>query len=220
MELEKYSMEMNDCIRNIKNLEALTLTYEEKDRRKCHELERNYMLLEDYEQEKSCLRSLVLKLNIGIEEANKNKESLLRDLNNKVHEASTNHQQLQCWKDKFFQERKKHKIVRDSLLKLQGNIRVFCRIRPMLSEEIKPDESEGGKTSHIKYLDEESFIFSANRFEFDHIFRPHQCQEEVFQEIADSVGTIMEGHTVTVVAYGQTSSGKTFVSVLKYLMCV
>ena len=51
--------------------------------------------------------------------------------------------------------------------------------------------------------------------EDDHRIVAHQCQEEVFQEISDSVGTIMEGHTVTVVAYGQTSSGKTFVSVFK-----
>ena len=215
MELEKYSMEINDCFRYIENTKALTLKYEEKDQRKCHQLERTYMLLEDYEQEKYSLHTLILKLNIDLGEAKTIKDSLFRDLKNKEHEASTNYQQLQCWKEKFLEERKRLKVVRDNLLKIQGNIRVFCRIRPMLNEEIKIDDTDKGNTSHIKYLDEESFIFSANRFEFDHIFRPHQCQEDVFQEIADSIGTVMEGHTVTVVAYGQTSSGKTFVSIFK-----
>ncbi|KAF8981072.1 hypothetical protein BGZ46_003309 [Entomortierella lignicola] len=48
-------------------------------------------------------------------------------------------------------------------------------------------------------------------FTFDHVFGPNASQEEVYQgSVKRMVDRFMEGYNVTVMAYGQTSSGKTY----------
>ncbi|XP_033646230.1 carboxy-terminal kinesin 2-like isoform X1 [Asterias rubens] len=116
--------------------------------------------------------------------------------------------------------RKLHNTIQE----LKGNIRVFCRVRPLLGKEL----SDGAEISHIQFDGTENKMISladnnlnescAGRsssgkkfeFSFDRIFEPSTSQQEVFDEISQLVQSALDGYNVCVFAYGQTGSGKTF----------
>ncbi|XP_066194136.1 kinesin-like protein KIFC1 [Sylvia atricapilla] len=113
--------------------------------------------------------------------------------------------------------------LHNDIQELKGNIRVFCRVRPLLPEEHKfqqglphlhfspddpcslvltrPDDSQVGweRRAELRY-----------DFSFDRVFPPGASQEEIFQEIQLLVQSAVDGYPVCIFAYGQTGSGKTF----------
>uniref|UniRef100_A0AAX7T3R0 Kinesin-like protein n=1 Tax=Astatotilapia calliptera TaxID=8154 RepID=A0AAX7T3R0_ASTCA len=101
---------------------------------------------------------------------------------------------------------------------LQGNIRVFCRVRPLVGGGLpkhvqlatsdnkaitlaKTEESHTGKTADTQ----KNYNFS-----FDRVFGPRASQQEVFEEISLLVQSALDGYNVCCFAYGQTGSGKTY----------
>lgn len=119
----------------------------------------------------------------------------------------------------FETERRK---LHNTIQELKGNIRVFCRIRPLLKDET-------GDLKHIELVDDKSLALvksadspnesvatglkgKASRydFQFDKVFKPNSGQSEVFEEISQLVQSAIDGYHVCVFAYGQTGSGKTF----------
>jgi len=117
------------------------------------------------------------------------------------------------------------KIYHNLFQELKGNIRVFCRVRPPLPNEIKEIENYG--TDYIIYPDDKKIIlsdlnqkmfnkkngtifFPQEDFMFDKIFKPQDSQEVVFEEISQLVQSALDGYKVCIFAYGQTGSGKTF----------
>lgn len=121
------------------------------------------------------------------------------------------------------ERRRLHNLIQE----LKGNIRVFCRVRPLLGEEkvvaggdmIKHVNIEGEKNMElIKTVDDaanESIAGGLNKnmkydFEFDRVFGPQSSQADVFAELSQLVQSALDGYNVCVFAYGQTGSGKTF----------
>lgn len=106
------------------------------------------------------------------------------------------------WIKEFNERRRLFNVVQE----LRGNIRVFCRVRPLKSHNISaavgfPDDG----------VDENSRILLGNKmFEFDQVFRPASSQQEVYDETAGVVQSVVDGYNVCVFAYGQTGSGKTY----------
>jgi len=102
-------------------------------------------------------------------------------------------------------------------LSLKGNIRVFCRLRPPLSQlpddVIKVDLLEdAGLTVHSGPLKSTTGLSEHSNtwhFDFDHVFGPASSQSEVFEEISLLVQSALDGYKVAIFAYGQTGSGKT-----------
>ncbi|KAF3561436.1 hypothetical protein HID58_086692 [Brassica napus] len=106
------------------------------------------------------------------------------------------------------------KKLHNTILELKGNIRVFCRVRPLL-----PDDGGRQEASVIAYpTSSESLgrgidvVQSGNKhpFTFDKVFDHGASQEEVFFEISQLVQSALDGYKVCIFAYGQTGSGKTY----------
>ncbi|KAJ1266420.1 hypothetical protein BS78_08G149700 [Paspalum vaginatum] len=115
-------------------------------------------------------------------------------------------------KEKFNWEAKERKDLYNKLIELKGNIRVFCRCRPLNAEEI----AEGASTA----IDFESakdgelivrgHVSSKKVFKFDSVFSPEEGQEKVFEKTAPFATSVLDGFNVCIFAYGQTGTGKTF----------
>lgn len=91
------------------------------------------------------------------------------------------------------------------------NIRVFCRFRPLNTNEIV-----NGSERMITIPDSNNVSVRSNenkqvnKFKFDHIFGEDSTQEKVYQIVGKPlVEEILEGYNATIFAYGQSSSGKT-----------
>ncbi|KAI0314595.1 P-loop containing nucleoside triphosphate hydrolase protein [Amylostereum chailletii] len=125
--------------------------------------------------------------------------------------------------------RKLHNLVQE----LKGNIRVFCRVRPVLpsdlSDSVKSSINEAAKLESMAKIqypdlrDHKEIVLSSSsesamgqerketwNFGFDRVFEPHSTQEEVFEEISQLAQSCTDGYNVCIFAYGQTGSGKSF----------
>jgi hypothetical protein len=111
--------------------------------------------------------------------------------------------------------RKDHNRIQE----LKGNIRVFCRVRPCISD------SAEANLANIRYFgeDNEKMELSeqisstlgktstrSHSFSFDRVFSPESTQHDCFEEISQLVQSALDGYNVCIFAYGQTGSGKTF----------
>ncbi|XP_076890246.1 kinesin-like protein KIN-14N [Bidens hawaiensis] len=105
------------------------------------------------------------------------------------------------------------KKMHNTILELKGNIRVFCRVRPLLL-----DDGVENETKTISFPTTTEAIGrgielvqhgQSHPFMFDKVFTPQSSQEEVFVEISQLVQSALDGYKVCIFAYGQTGSGKT-----------
>ncbi|KAG6750492.1 hypothetical protein POTOM_044988 [Populus tomentosa] len=115
-------------------------------------------------------------------------------------------------KKKYLQELSERKRLYNEVIELKGNIKVFCRCRPLNQVEIT-----NGSNHVVEFdssLDNELQIISSDsskkQFKFDHVFRPEDNQEAVFVQTKPIVTSVLDGYNVCIFAYGQTGTGKTF----------
>ena len=90
--------------------------------------------------------------------------------------------------------------------------KVFCRFRSPLEDTTKNLLSKVDYSStKILTISSASDDSTIMKFEFDHIFFPETSQEEVFRIAAKPIiDDLLQGFNGTILAYGQTSSGKTY----------
>uniref|UniRef100_A0A0D9W9X3 Kinesin-like protein n=1 Tax=Leersia perrieri TaxID=77586 RepID=A0A0D9W9X3_9ORYZ len=110
---------------------------------------------------------------------------------------------------------KLRKKLHNTILELKGNIRVFCRVRPLLQDS----DSSVAEEALISYP---TSVESAGRgidlmnqgqrfsFSYDKVFDHGASQEDVFVEMSQLVQSALDGYKVCIFAYGQTGSGKTY----------
>ncbi|CAK9142309.1 unnamed protein product [Ilex paraguariensis] len=115
---------------------------------------------------------------------------------------------------KIIEGEKLRKKLHNTILELKGNIRVFCRVRPLLSDE--------GSLTETKVVSYPTTTEALGRgidlmqngqkhcFTFDKVFLPDAAQADVFVEISQLVQSALDGYKVCIFAYGQTGSGKTY----------
>lgn len=123
-------------------------------------------------------------------------------------------------RQKLIKEETERRVLFNKYQELKGNIRVMCRVRPVL------DNSEGN-SAELDYPDEKTSSqiavkgpevksamgkISTNSypFEFDRVFAPQVNNEEIFDEISQLVQSALDGYNVCIFCYGQTGSGKTY----------
>lgn len=111
----------------------------------------------------------------------------------------------------YTKERKLRKKIHNKLLELQGNIRVICRVRPIL--EVERRSGEDVDVTEIPN-DEELLVQrdaqTKTKFEYDRVFGQGSTQEEVFEAVQPLCVSVLDGYNVCIFAYGQTGSGKTY----------
>jgi len=97
------------------------------------------------------------------------------------------------------------------ILKLQGNIQVCCRIRPLTNGEIKRGEKrvvENLSESEVGCFD--SRIKGWKSYAFDKVWGANASQGSVFQDVEPLALSVIDGYNACIFAYGQTGSGKTY----------
>ena len=119
-------------------------------------------------------------------------------------------------RDKFVEKYNKENLLRkkvhNRLLELQGNIRVLCRVRPVLEQERK---HAGADVDVTEIPSKQDIIITRDeltktKFEYDRVFESTSTQAEVFEAVQPLCVSVLDGYNVCIFAYGQTGSGKTY----------
>ncbi|XP_047460259.1 kinesin-like protein KIFC1 [Mugil cephalus] len=157
-----------------------------------------------------------LKMKLSVQEATLARlQTNLRDAEEEVRSLKDIVSQQ---KDDLHAGEMERRRLHNTIQELKGNIRVFCRVRPLPSGGVsghiqlpsadnktitlaKTEESHTGKTADTQ----KNYNFS-----FDRVFGPQASQQEIFEEISLLVQSALDGYNVCCFAYGQTGSGKTY----------
>ncbi|RHY05458.1 hypothetical protein DYB25_010392 [Aphanomyces astaci] len=94
---------------------------------------------------------------------------------------------------------------------LPTRMQVAVRLRPRLTSESHEAEAVLATSSHRVQLLTTPRARRPVSYKFDHVFTPHDSNQAVFDAfLAPLVLSVLEGTHATVLAYGQTGTGKTF----------
>jgi chromosome segregation ATPase len=97
--------------------------------------------------------------------------------------------------------KEKISVLNAKIVDIQGNIRVICRVRPILPEEWeKYNISESALNESIKYPDYNTLEFDGSPFEFDRVLPPSSKQRDLFEEVESVVRSVMNGVNACVMA--------------------
>ncbi|KAM5588564.1 hypothetical protein ABKV19_006829 [Rosa sericea] len=116
------------------------------------------------------------------------------------------------FEQKIFEGERLRKKLHNDILELKGNIRVFCRVRPLLPD----DATEVPVISYPTSTEDQGrgidLVQTGQKyhFTFDKVFDHAASQQDVFVEISQLVQSALDGYKVCIFAYGQTGSGKTY----------
>ena len=111
---------------------------------------------------------------------------------------------LQYYADKAVAQQKYNALLLNKILKLQGNIQVCCRIRPLSAEE-----KEEGNESMVEALSEtelgcyDSRSRSWKSFAFDRVWGIDFGQAGIFQDVEPLALSVVDGYNACIFAYGQ-----------------
>ncbi|XP_071058456.1 LOW QUALITY PROTEIN: kinesin-like protein KIFC3 [Pseudochaenichthys georgianus] len=159
-------------------------------------------LTSDYNGLKRQVQEFPFMLEKAISEAKQEICQVISDV------SRTNEELLRKYKREMNLRKKCH----NELVRLKGNIRVFCRVRPVSQDE---QDSADSKTMLSFDSEDDAVLYLCNKgktmtFDLDKVFAPRATQEEVFHEVQSLVTSCIDGFNVCIFAYGQTGSGKTF----------
>ncbi|XP_037673391.1 kinesin-like protein KIF25 isoform X4 [Choloepus didactylus] len=175
----------------------------------CLELIRNYQ-----DQYRVCLSEIVT----AVHRTQLYNEALQSHQSRAVHLEKC----LQEINEQYQIEKQKRKLLHNSLVELKGNIRVHCRIRPLLpfdNEFDDPVQNSSLCEKAIHAVDDETVLVKCNRpghplinktYNFERVYGPAESQRTVFGEIRPLLMSLLDGYNVCIMAYGQTGSGKSY----------
>ncbi|KAI8062551.1 P-loop containing nucleoside triphosphate hydrolase protein [Gongronella butleri] len=93
-------------------------------------------------------------------------------------------------------------------------VQVAVRIRPLTERDRQLPRFAAAHHDDVLHTQNNAVVVSAPHnkiFTFDHVFGPDTPQAEIFTTLGDkAIRQFVEGYNVTMLAYGQTSSGKTY----------
>ncbi|CAG2201952.1 KIF25 [Mytilus edulis] len=103
---------------------------------------------------------------------------------------------------------------------LRGNIRVHCRVRPLMDfdrgqEDMSSFGRQGAKSEVVvHFVDDENVCVRTTKhnkvFEYERVYDMTETQNGLFDEVQPMLTSpIIIGYNICIMAYGQTGSGKT-----------
>ncbi|KAA8528377.1 hypothetical protein F0562_035732 [Nyssa sinensis] len=113
---------------------------------------------------------------------------------------------------KYSEEQVKRKNLFNQIQEAKGNIRVFCRCRPLSKDEVSAGcatviDFDAAKDGDLGILTGAS---TRKIYKFDRVYTPKADQVDVFADASPMVISVLDGYNVCIFAYGQTGTGKTF----------
>ncbi|KAI5669728.1 hypothetical protein M9H77_19581 [Catharanthus roseus] len=134
------------------------------------------------------------------------------ELNKMVFAVKALVEQCEDLKVKYNEEQVKRRKLYNQVQEAKGNIRVFCRCRPVNKAEALAGCStvvdfDAAKDGELAILNSGS---SKKTFKFDRVYTPKDDQVDVFADASPLVISVLDGYNVCIFAYGQTGTGKTF----------
>ncbi|KAJ4917991.1 P-loop containing nucleoside triphosphate hydrolases superfamily protein [Raphanus sativus] len=103
------------------------------------------------------------------------------------------------------EQNKRRRQILNEFLDLKGNIRVFCRVKPLDSKNLRAPVASDARNVIIKLTESKRKTYN-----FDRVFQPDSSQDDVFLEIEPVIKSVIDGYNACIFAYGQTGTGKTF----------
>ncbi|KAL8472256.1 hypothetical protein ACS0TY_029466 [Phlomoides rotata] len=134
------------------------------------------------------------------------------DLNKMVFAVQALVEQCEDLKVKYNEEQMKRRKLHNQLQETKGNIRVFCRCRPLSKSEVVSHcasvvDFDAAKDGELGIVNNGS---TRKTYKFDRVYSPQDDQVDVFADAAPMVVSVLDGYNVCIFAYGQTGTGKTF----------
>ncbi|CAL8315948.1 unnamed protein product [Lota lota] len=120
-------------------------------------------------------------------------------------------------KERCRAEKQRRREIHNTLVELRGNIRVHCRVRPVLPFDQVQSSSSGLYYFHLTFIKDTVLVNCIKNgnpiinkvFEFERVHGPEDSQNAVFEEVKPLLTSLLDGYNVCIMAYGQTGSGKT-----------
>lgn len=164
----------------------------------------------------SSLRSSKARVEF-LESDNKSQSQAFADLEQRTQDAIRESHEA---KIKLRTEETLRRKLHNQVQELKGNIRVYCRVRPVLDIDgtdhakiVFPDQTEDSKEVDVLGLEEKNSLGKVSTknhaFTFDRVFSPQAQNAEIFDELSQLVQSALDGYNVCIFCYGQTGSGKT-----------
>ncbi|GAU23303.1 hypothetical protein TSUD_237570 [Trifolium subterraneum] len=134
------------------------------------------------------------------------------ELNKMVFAVQELVKQCEDLKVKYYEEMTQRKKLFNEVQEAKGNIRVFCRCRPLNKGEMSAGcttvvDFDASKDGCLGILTTGS---TKKTFRFDRVYTPKDGQADVFADASPMVISVLDGYNVCIFAYGQTGTGKTF----------
>ncbi|OAX84901.1 hypothetical protein ACJ72_00723 [Emergomyces africanus] len=222
MDMQRTQIEIENKDRELRNVKAEVdrlLGDLERERTLNRELQHNLV--------KSTSSAMTLESSISalkariefLESGNKEQSDAFGRLDQELRDALA---ETQATKDKLRKEESLRRKLHNQVQELKGNIRVFCRVRPLLDHEPAedsariefPDSDIDSKEISVLGPEEKSSLGNITTktyaYSFDHVFGPSSQNTDVFEEISQLVQSALDGYNVCIFCYGQTGSGKTY----------
>ncbi|KMU86863.1 carboxy-terminal kinesin 2 [Coccidioides immitis H538.4] len=221
MERQRGQMDVENKEREIRNfreeIERLRIDLE-RERMTNDELQRNLVTANSSGVTlESSIRALKARIEF-LESGNKEQSDAFARLDQQLNDALA---ETKATKEKLRKEETLRRRLHNQVQELKGNIRVFCRVRPLLDNETMdaaarirfPDSDVDSKEISIQGPEEKSSLGNVTAknfsFSYDHVFGPSSRNPDVFEEISQLVQSALDGYNVCIFCYGQTGSGKT-----------
>nr|XP_010919436.1 kinesin-like protein KIN-14E [Elaeis guineensis] len=211
-QLERLKMELDNKLFQTETLEQAVQKQTDKlkdvSERYEHDKKSWFAAISNLEEKIKAIKQEQSQLSLDAHEC----ANSIPDLNKMIIAVQTLVTQCEDLKIKYSEEIAKRKKLYNQVQDAKGNIRVYCRCRPLTKGEVSSGcttivDFDAAKEGDIGIMTSGS---TKKTFKFDRVYTPKNGQADVYADASPLVTSVLDGYNVCIFAYGQTGTGKTF----------